>query len=124
MTRIDVLTSTGSVSRCVIVAIGEVLTSPSRELIGAALDRAAIDRHDPRPLIFDLSGLTWMNTSGLEGLIAIYLERQKDYWRTVIVCPSAGRIRTLFHTTKLDTRIPIYETRESALAALSVTAPS
>ena len=71
-------------------------------------------------VVVDLSGVTFMDSTGL----ALFLDLQRDLLarnrRLVIACPE-GPARLLFDVTGVDQQVQLYPSREAAEAALTRT---
>jgi anti-sigma B factor antagonist len=65
-------------------------------------------------LLVDLSGVTFMDSSGLSVVLNLQRDLRDAGQRLAIVCP-AGPARLLFEVTGVDTELPLFATREEAL---------
>ena len=80
-----------------------------REQLLSALESGA------SPLVIDLSELSLIDSTGL-GVLAVLARRVTlEATELALVCPE-GRIRGTLKTTGLQRTIPVYPTREEALA--------
>ena len=72
-----------------------------------------VDTHR-KQLILDLSGLNFISSVGLGGIIAAHLRCRYCHGEIKLVAPQPP-IRELLEVTKLTKLFPIYETIESAI---------
>ena len=77
----------------------------------------AVDAALPKVLVLDMSGITFMDSSGIGVLIGRYKLVQRLGGRIAVACPS-DRIREIFRLSALDKLFPFFETEEAALADL------
>jgi anti-sigma B factor antagonist len=89
----------------------EVATSPQ---LRAAL--AARPRVSGGLLVLDLTGVTFLDSSGLSAVLTLQRESAAAGERLAVICPS-GPARLLFEVTGVDAELPLYATRDAALAA-------
>jgi len=69
-------------------------------------------------LIVDLSGTTFMDSGGLSVLVSAFKATQGRQGRMVLAAPTAN-IQSLIELTRLQQIFEIFQTRESAVAALN-----
>lgn len=72
-------------------------------------------RRKPATLVLDLSGLTFICSLGLGGLIAAYLRVKRYGGQMALVSPN-DEIREMLKLTKLGTILMVYESAQEALA--------
>jgi anti-anti-sigma factor len=75
-------------------------------------------RSSARAVLLDLGAVTMMDSSGLGLLVNAYRRLDHASRALAIACPP-GAPRRALELTGLDRELPLYETREQALAALS-----
>ncbi|MCB1196186.1 STAS domain-containing protein [bacterium] len=96
----------------VVVSItGKIDIQTSPELKSEVLD---IANADIKSILLDFSGVTFINSSGLGGLINLLKEVKKQDAKLAIVNPSSF-IVNLFKLTQLDKVFSIYNNIEEAL---------
>jgi anti-sigma B factor antagonist len=67
-------------------------------------------------LVLDLTGVAFLDSSGLSVVLTLQRETAEAGERLAIVCPP-GPARLLFEVTGVDAELPLYTTRDAALAA-------
>ncbi len=60
----------------------------------------------PASLTLDLRELTFMDSSGLRFLIALYDRSRHDSWRLRLVCPRSEGATMVLHATGADNALP------------------
>jgi anti-sigma B factor antagonist len=98
----------------VITILGEldIATSPKvRELLSEAA------RDGDRPLVIDLTGCEFVDSTGLATLLHGAKPAQNGESNVALVC-TGGEVRKLLELTAIDRTIPVYETLESAIDAV------
>jgi anti-sigma B factor antagonist len=98
----------------VITIVGEldIATSPKvRELLSEAA------RDEDRPLVIDLSGCEFVDSTGLATLLHGAKPAQNGESNVALVC-TGGEVRKLLELTAIDRTIPVYETLDSAIDAV------
>lgn len=70
-----------------------------------------------RDLVFDLSGLTHIDSTGIGRFIASYNRTLKVPGTTMRMAAATGVVRSAFRVTQLDRVFPFYETVEQAEGA-------
>jgi anti-sigma B factor antagonist len=90
---------------------GEVDIATSPQLRQALAARPAAGEL----LLVDLTSVAFMDSSGLAVLLDLHADVTASGGRLAIVCPP-GPVRLLFEVTGVDTELPLYATREAALA--------
>jgi anti-anti-sigma factor len=88
------------------MAAAEVASQLSRALQEAAQQR-------PRVLAVDLSGLAFISSTGLGGLVAAHITCQKNGSRFVLVSPKP-LIQEILDVTKLNTLLRIVDSVDEA----------
>ncbi|WP_433160538.1 STAS domain-containing protein [Kribbella sp. CA-247076] len=83
-----------------------VLTAELKRLVG------------PRPLLLDLGGVDFMDSSGLGVLVGAHKESAAQGGALVIAAPGA-RVRKIFRITKLHKVFTVHETLDEAVAGLA-----
>jgi anti-anti-sigma factor len=66
-------------------------------------------------LLVDLTGVTFIDSSGLSVLLTLRSDVKAAGERLAIVCPD-GPARLLFEVTGVESELPLFPTREAALA--------
>jgi anti-sigma B factor antagonist len=98
----------------VITIAGEldIATSPKvRELLSEAA------RDEDRPLVIDLTGCEFVDSTGLATLLHGAKPAQNGESNVALVC-TGGEVRKLLELTAIDRTIPVYETLDSAIDAV------
>ena len=101
----------------VITVVGEldIATSPRvRELLSEAA------RDENRPLVIDLTGCDFVDSTGLATLLHGAKPAQNGESNVALVS-SGGEVRKLLELTAIDRTIPVYESRDDALDAVLAT---
>jgi anti-anti-sigma factor len=81
----------------------EIALAPAREASG--------------PLVLDLTGVPFMDSSGLHVVVQLWQGLKREGRELVIACPSSG-VRKLFELTSLDRLLPVFDDVEAAVDAL------
>ncbi len=100
---------------------GYVLCRPVRELDAytvAQFREALTDLADQRYVLIDLSEVPFMDSAGLGALIG-GIRRARENDGDVAVACNRPALTRLLHTTGFDRIVPVCETVEEAVAALS-----
>src|SRR3954452_1051606 len=104
----------------VIIPSPEVEKMPETEMKQAAqLVLAPLSTDPPQGLIFDLSRIDYVGSVFLSFLLHCH-KRVKVHGCEVVIAGASPRARELLHLTALDTLWALYNTRQEAVAALSV----
>jgi anti-sigma B factor antagonist len=75
--------------------------------------------HSPvRALVIDLETVSIVDSSGIALLLNTFRRLDRDGRQLAIACPMGPQRRT-FELTALDRQLPMYESRDEALAAVS-----
>ncbi len=74
-----------------------------------------------RPIILDLSEVTFLDSSGLS-LVIDYWRQSQEHGSNFVVVGASGEVREIFRLTNLDQFIPLYETEKEACSALHLVA--
>lgn len=99
----------------VLVVSGRLISPESCDLLKQAAD-AEIQLGGSR-IVVDMSGLEFMNSSGLNALIGI-LTRSRNAGGELVLCSISAKVRDLFIMTKLINVFQIKASREEALLAV------
>jgi anti-sigma B factor antagonist len=75
-------------------------------------------RSSARAVVIDLEGVSLMDSSGVALLINAFRRLDRTGRELAIACPIGPQRRAL-EVTGLDRHLPMYETREAALAAVA-----
>ena len=75
-------------------------------------------RCSARAIVIDLEAVSLVDSSGIALLLNAFRRLDSTGRQLVIACPR-GSPRRAFELTALDRQLPMYETRQAALAALS-----
>jgi anti-anti-sigma factor len=100
------------------VAVYGELDLATCERLKPALDEAVFAR---RPLILDLDGCTFIDSSGLRLVIQVARDLGGEGGRTVpvaVVAEEDSAVRRMLALTAIDLRIPVFETADEAAAWL------
>jgi anti-anti-sigma factor len=68
-------------------------------------------------IVVDLSGVSFIDSSGLCALVELHNRARRDDQRLAVVVPAGTAAAVLLNLSGLQTRMPIYRTREAALVA-------
>jgi anti-anti-sigma factor len=96
-------TSDGDVARIVLTGEFDLAGVPEFEHRIAEVEGEA-----PEAIVIDLSGLTFMDSSGLRALITAD-DRARKHGRRLAIVPGPPAVRRVFEITKLDTRLDLVE---------------
>ncbi len=77
-------------------------------------------RSSARAVVIDLEGVSLVDSSGIALLLNAYRSLEHAGRELAIACP-LGPQRRVFELTALDRQLPMFETREAALAAVGAT---
>lgn len=98
------------------------------ELKGRLMDKsqsfemlAMMDNHireGKNKIILDLTGMDYMNSSGLNVLVNILTKARSNHGE-VVICNVSKKIQELFIITKLNTLFHVSENREGAIQELT-----
>jgi anti-anti-sigma factor len=111
MTQFELLQTEPSEGVLVFGMSGEIDLGTVRPFKEAA--EAAVDR-DYRELVFDLSRVEFIDSSGLHVLASAHKRMAAKGGKVTVVCTSP-LMRRVFEITELDTLLTIVETRDEAL---------
>lgn len=67
-----------------------------------------------RDIVFDLSGLTHIDSTGIGRFIASYNRTMQTEGASMRMAAATGVVRSAFRVTKLDSVFPFYDTVEQA----------
>lgn len=70
------------------------------------------------PIVLDLEGLTYINSTGLRSILLI-AKRQQDIKSKFAVCSLSGPMREIFEITCFDRIMPVLHSRSEAVAAVT-----
>jgi anti-anti-sigma factor len=97
-----------------------ILIAPEGELDFAQMDafRSALTRAGSQPtgIVVDLSAVSFIDSSGLSALVDLYNRLRRDNRRLAVVAPAGTAAAVLLNLAGLQARMPIYATRDAALA--------
>jgi anti-sigma B factor antagonist len=95
----------------VVAATGELDVASA-----AALRRAALDeRHREPVLVVDLSGVDFVDSSGIGGLVVIRREAMKRRAQVVVVATRGGSVERVLRMMRLDQVLAVHASLEEAL---------
>jgi anti-anti-sigma factor len=69
-----------------------------------------------RQIVFDLEGLTHIDSTGIGRFIASYNRVMQVEGASLAMAKATGAVRSAFRVTKLDTVFPFFDTVEAAMA--------
>src|SRR5258705_12482108 len=69
---------------------------------------AAVESEVPKAIVIDLTGLRFMDSSGLRALVTAD-DRARKQQRRLAIVPGPPEVRRVFEITKLDTRLDLVE---------------
>jgi anti-sigma B factor antagonist len=95
---------------CVVVALAGELDMVHAPAVVETLAALAVDE---RPVIVDLTELTFIDSSGIHAI----LRPRPQEGAVLLVCPP-GNIQRVLSVTKIDRVLSVYETLGEALAAV------
>jgi anti-sigma B factor antagonist len=75
-------------------------------------------KQNARKMILDLSGVDYIDSSGI-GIVAWCAGRMKEAGGKLMIVGAAGRVLQLLKMTQVDSIVPVFETLDAALAAMS-----
>lgn len=81
-----------------------------REELSAAIERK------PRQMLVDLSGLTYIDSSGIAVLIEA-LQRMQSYGGKLLLCGVRDNVKQMFEIARLDTIFAMFPDTRAALKA-------
>ena len=76
----------------------------------------AIESQSPPRIIIDLSGVTFLDSTGV-GVLVGALKRAREAGGALQFCNAQTRVNRIFEITGLIGALPLFKTREEALAA-------
>lgn len=97
------IVQTADRSAPVLSVTGE-LDMDTAEVLSERVEQQLSDR--PASLTLDLRELTFMDSSGLRFLIALYDRARQDCWRLRLVCPRSEAATMVLHATGADNALP------------------
>lgn len=98
---------------CVVTLAGEIDAASVGGLLGCVEDLAASGNVDH---VLDLSGVTFLDSSGLGALVALRRHLEADRGSLTLACDNEIVLRML-RLTNLDTVLPVYPTVDKALSS-------
>jgi anti-anti-sigma factor len=104
-------------ARAILIAVDGELDLSTCDQLKPAADQAVFGRH---PLILDLSGCTFIDSSGLRLVLQIangLAEGEGAGLSMAIVAGESGT-RKMFSLTGIDQKVPVFDSRDEALAWL------
>jgi len=90
---------------------GEMDVTNSDELIGQAGDQAT---NDVQRLILDLSGLQFLDSSGIRALVALVRRLSARGTVVTMVVPEESPIRRILEITRMEEIVPLFTSRAGA----------
>ena len=96
----------------VVAPEGDVDMSRSPELRSAI--QQAIAEHKPDRLVIDLSGVAYMDSSGLATLVEA-MKTSKAAGATMALCEMTEKVRAIFEIARLHQFFTIFQTRDAAM---------
>ncbi|MCE2968132.1 MAG: STAS domain-containing protein [Phycisphaerales bacterium] len=97
---------------------GAIVITPSGDidLNGSPALRAELKKHNVKGsrLVVDLTGVPYMDSSGLATLVEAMQASRKNGW-TLVLCALTDRVRSIFAIAKLDSVFTIVPTKADAL---------
>jgi anti-anti-sigma factor len=94
-----------------VTVTGEVDIATSPRLRAALAERPRTEGL----LLLDLTAVTFMDSSGLSAVLNLQRDTTAAGERLAVVCPP-GPARLLFEVTGVDAELPLFATRDAALA--------
>lgn len=77
-----------------------------------------LDGRHARSLLVDLSGVTFIDSSGLGAILGRYKKVEQQKGKMVIACPKA-QVKKILEVSGIDKVVRIYNDRQSAWSQLS-----
>ena len=74
-------------------------------------------QNNPRDLLINLSGITYMSSSGIRALLAIY-RQSRALERSMLICDPSPAVKKILDVVDIDQIFQIYDREEQAIAAL------
>ena len=106
-------------STAIVTASGEIDLSNVGDLRAAVTDAA----EDCDKLRLDLSGIEFIDSTGLSLLVEAKRRLSEDDRRFGVCCPDVD-VRRLLELTGIDQAVGLFDTRDEAVAALSSGSPA
>jgi anti-sigma B factor antagonist len=97
---------------------GELDLAVAEELSGE-LERAGLDGFDGAGVVLDLSGVSFMDSSGLHAVIVATEAMGAAERPYALVVPAESPVNSILELTQVAERLPVYRDGASALDALS-----
>ena len=97
-----------------VIDIQGEISSFSEKALNDAYQQALQDK--VRTIIFNFSGLTYMNSSGIGMLVMLLIRAQRER-KNIVGYGLNDHYRNIFEITRLNQVIPIYSTEAIALAS-------
>jgi anti-sigma B factor antagonist len=98
-----------------------ILIAPEGELdiaqMGAFRSELTQAGSQPTGIVVDLSAVSFIDSSGLGALVDLYNRLRRENRRLAVVAPAGTAAAVLLNLAGLQARMPIYTTRDAALAA-------
>jgi anti-anti-sigma factor len=98
-----------------------ILIAPEGELdiaqMGAFRSELTRAGSQPAGIVVDLSAVSFIDSSGLSALVDLYNRLRRDNRRLAVVAPAGTAAAVLLNLAGLQAQMPIYGTRDAALAA-------
>ena len=114
--RLRTRPSAGHAERAMVVEVSGELDLHSAPQLRAEIART-IENYAPPRIVVDLSGVTFLDSTGVGVLVGAF-KRAREAAGTLHFCSPQSRVRRVFEITGLLGALPLFETRDAALAAL------
>jgi len=95
---------------------GKVMGGPDYEKFHGAIKELLEQGH--RKYLLDLSGVDWINSTGIGILVSGY-HSIKAAEGVMVICGANKRVRGIYYVSQLDKIFDAYETSAEALASLA-----
>ena len=103
-----------------VVEVAGELDLHSAPQLRAELNRALENNASPR-IVVDLAGVTFLDSTGV-GVLVGALKRAREAQGALYFCGAQTRVRRVFEITGLIGALPLFVTRDEALAAFEAEA--
>ena len=100
----------------VLTVKGRLMSGPAANSLGKEISQALADQK--QNLVVDLSGVTFLDSSGIGELVAAYTAAKKQGGAMKLVVP-AGNVGEVLRMTRILTMIENYPDCENAVASFS-----
>ena len=116
------LTPDGKRPGATVVEVSGEIDLHSAPQLRAELGRA-IEEPSPPRVVLDLSGVSFLDSTGV-GVLVGALKRAREAGGALHFCHAQPRVKRVFEITGLIGALPLFPTRDEALAAFDETATS